>query len=110
MDSHRADALMFLSGNQDYTGPRPMEYLMEDAWHTLIRAYTERLLTKGTNRVLAVSGLAGTFEHFLEGPRRHVAGLWVDKLPQMLLWYNSVHDRADPMGSHDDPGTKLVLD
>ncbi|KAH7328879.1 heterokaryon incompatibility protein-domain-containing protein [Stachybotrys elegans] len=58
-----------------------------DIWSFLLREYTERNLTKATDKLPAISGIAS-----LVGERlgcQYVAGLWSDALVYGLAWKNS---------------------
>ena len=53
-------------------------------WYDLVESYTTHGLTKGEDKLPALSGLAQTLETASGGS--YVAGLWRDHLPFGLLW------------------------
>ncbi|KAK0644285.1 heterokaryon incompatibility protein-domain-containing protein [Cercophora newfieldiana] len=53
-------------------------------WYDLVESYTTHGLTKGEDKLPALSGLAQTLEAATGGS--YVAGLWRDHLPFGLLW------------------------
>lgn len=59
----------------------PKEALPE--WHRLVRAYTSRVLTVPSDRVLAISGIAERYETLF--PSGYLAGLWRFSFLSQLL-------------------------
>jgi len=55
-----------------------------DEWHNLLWAYGNRKLTKATDKLPAMSGLARLFEKRLKA--QYVAGLWSTNLIEGLAW------------------------
>ncbi|KAK4452692.1 heterokaryon incompatibility protein [Podospora aff. communis PSN243] len=55
-------------------------------WYDLVESYTTHGLTKGEDKLPALSGLATMLERASGGGDRYVAGLWRDHLPFGLLW------------------------
>jgi hypothetical protein len=55
-------------------------------WNKVVAAYSECLLTKESDKLVAISGVAKDLVS-LGGPRDYVAGLWKDHLIFDLLWY-----------------------
>ncbi|KAK7184485.1 hypothetical protein PSPO01_09519 [Paraphaeosphaeria sporulosa] len=53
-------------------------------WYSLVRAYTHRKLTRPTDRILALSGLAKEYCAALDD--EYLAGLWRKSLFTELLW------------------------
>jgi hypothetical protein len=54
-------------------------------WNGIGRAYTKCLLTKGQDRLVAISAIAKQFQPLFED--EYIAGLWKRHLAQHLLWY-----------------------
>lgn len=60
-------------GDQTHPGPHPQsnEKNPEERyqeWHSLVQEYMKRTLTKGTDKLPAISGLAKVFQHSLDPP------------------------------------------
>ncbi|KAF5598576.1 shikimate dehydrogenase [Fusarium pseudocircinatum] len=85
--AHRLDAIAFFGTHPDYHQPRPEDRLIKWEWYELVELYTRRNLTKKTDRILAISGLAQIFSPMRGG--EYAAGLWVKDMPETLLWENS---------------------
>ncbi|KAI1053561.1 hypothetical protein LB506_012519 [Fusarium annulatum] len=81
----RLDAIAFFGTHPDCDQPTPEDHLVTWEWKELVDLYTRRNLTRQTDRILAISGLAQIFS-----PMRgeYTAGLWVKDLPGTLLWEN----------------------
>ncbi|KAF3010475.1 hypothetical protein E8E14_005725 [Neopestalotiopsis sp. 37M] len=58
---------------------------LHDTWDMLCKSYSEKSLTKATDKAVAISGLAQEFQARLPNDS-YVAGLWRSTLPQSLLW------------------------
>jgi hypothetical protein len=71
------------SAEETLSTDRPV--LVRDRWYELMEDYISRLLTKGTDKLLALSGLAQSFQSQLPSSR-YITGLWTDHLPYALLW------------------------
>jgi hypothetical protein len=69
-------------GRYDTTG-RPRENYRQD-WETIVGWYSARNLTKGTDRLSAISALAREMRTSSEW--KYDAGLWVETLSQGLCW------------------------
>jgi hypothetical protein len=54
-------------------------------WCTLIEGYTERRITKTSDRLIAVDGLAQAIQQ--HAANLYLAGLWRDQLPLGLMWF-----------------------
>jgi len=63
------------------------------SWNKLVREYSQRALTLGTDRLPGISGIAR--EIALPAMGRYLAGLWEFQLPQALTWATTVgvHER-----------------
>jgi hypothetical protein len=64
-------------------------------WQTLVSLYSQRKLTYGDDKLLALGGIANLYH--LEIGSDYLAGLWRSTLKLDLLWYSPVypkHDRA----------------
>jgi hypothetical protein len=59
--------------------------LVRDRWYELMEDYMSRLLTEGTDKLPALSGLAQNFQSQLPSSQ-YLAGLWTGHLPYALLW------------------------
>jgi len=57
---------------------------IHDEWYALVISYIARQITKDTDLLPAISGLAAYFQHAIED--KYVAGLWSDDLLVGLLW------------------------
>jgi hypothetical protein len=68
-----------------------------DSWMKLVRDYRTRDLTKASDRVMALVGVAEAFGHNQE--LTYLAGVWAEHLPHCLLWYVLYKRRPNP---HDD--------
>ncbi|KAF4431499.1 HET-domain-containing [Fusarium acutatum] len=85
-DTQRLDAIAFFGTHPACDHPRPEGHLVMWEWNSLIELYTGRNLTKKTDRILAISGLAQIFSPMRGG--EYAAGLWVKDMPETLLWEN----------------------
>ncbi|OCL07599.1 HET-domain-containing protein, partial [Glonium stellatum] len=56
-------------------------------WLIVVREYTARNLTKQTDRLVAIAGIADRLQQRTKS--RYVAGLWTNQMPFQLLWYIS---------------------
>lgn len=65
-------------------------------WMKMVYGYTLRKLTVSTDRILAISGIAGFLGRFIEG--RYWAGLWESDIAQCLMW----------KAAHLESGTKAA--
>ena len=62
-------------------------------WGTVVMNYTQRLLTRNTDRLLAFAAVAEQFNQIWQPqwhPGRYIAGLWERFLPRDLLWYREL--------------------
>jgi hypothetical protein len=82
-------------------------------WRGLVRDYTQRKLSQKTDRILAISGIATAYKDFAEKRRRtkkcipcdrmasnidnYVAGHWLYRLPNDLLWTVYTPQSAKPL-------------
>jgi len=55
-----------------------------ESWNKVVRRYSQRALTFGTDRLPGISGIAR--ELALPALGKYLAGLWEYQLPQALLW------------------------
>jgi hypothetical protein len=58
---------------------------VRDRWYELMEDYMSRSLTKGEDKLLALSGLAQRFQLRLPSSQ-YLAGIWTGHLPHALLW------------------------
>ncbi|KAF7539400.1 hypothetical protein G7054_g2205 [Neopestalotiopsis clavispora] len=61
---------------------------LHTTWDMLCKSYSEKSLTKVTDKAVALSGLAQEFQARLPNDS-YVAGLWRSTLPQSLLWVST---------------------
>ena len=73
-------------------------------WNRLITLYSRCDLTRPSDKLIALSGLAQKFESVLDGARYH-AGLWENTLPRSLLWQTKKGRKANgtPTCRFDSP-------
>ncbi|KAI4666521.1 uncharacterized protein J4E79_002560 [Alternaria viburni] len=55
-------------------------------WHAVLDAYSRRSLTKPSDKLVALSGLARTYASLLPSPTTYLAGHWSPTLLQDLIW------------------------
>lgn len=67
-----------------------------DRWYELMEDYMSRQLTKGSDKLPALGGLAQTFQKKLP-PSDYLAGIWTEHLPHALLW--RMTDKSDAQRS-----------
>ncbi|TVY70221.1 hypothetical protein Focb16_v000155 [Fusarium oxysporum f. sp. cubense] len=84
--THRLDSIAFFGTHPDSNYPKPEDHLILWEWNSLVQRYTQRNLTRQTDRILAISGLAQIFSPMRGGA--YAAGLWVKDFPNTLLWEN----------------------
>nr|ADT63909.1 HET domain protein pin-c1 [Neurospora crassa] len=63
-----------------------LAYRGEWSWWEMVRDYSSRLITKVTDRLPALSGLAKFHQRNYFSGQRYVAGLWSARLEKELLW------------------------
>jgi hypothetical protein len=79
------------------------EYAFGKAWAGLILTYSHLNITKATDRLPALSGLARYLEQFQPG--QYIAGLWEKDIAVQLAWmrrYEKVRDPDPPDSDVDD--------
>lgn len=54
-------------------------------WASIVELYTQCQLTKESDKLIAISAIAGAMEPMMEG--RYLAGLWEKDLVNQLAWY-----------------------
>jgi hypothetical protein len=55
-------------------------------WYALVYEYTQRNLTKTTDRMAALAGIAREFQKTYRPESQYLAGIWSQDLPAALLW------------------------
>lgn len=66
-------------------------------WYWIAHTYTATDLTKATDKLVAISGVAKVIQPYVsEGPEEYCAGIWRRSLPHALLWRASLQGRSDP--------------
>lgn len=78
-------------GGHSHPEPPPKSNEKEPAerfyeWHSLVEEYMERTLTKGTDKLPAISGLAKVFQQSLVPQPEYIAGLWAQNLVTDMIW------------------------
>ncbi|KAK3392338.1 HET domain protein pin-c2 [Sordaria brevicollis] len=79
-------------------------YKSESSWWSLIHDYSQRQLTKPTDKLAALSGIAQFYQHTHFPHAQYVAGLWSSSLNEDLLW--EVADSAKINARRPDPRKK----
>lgn len=65
----------------------------DNSWYDIVEDYTERNITKDTDRLPALAGLAEQYKEVTG--KEYLAGLWLEDLPIKLLWRR--------VGDHEPP-------
>lgn len=60
-----------------------------DQWMEYVSQYSRRELTKGSDKLVAIAGVASFMRHLpgQDPPPAYIAGLWFDNIVTELLWY-----------------------
>jgi hypothetical protein len=74
---------LHMASNQLYESSSDYNWYME-IWSKVVKEYSSRLLTKGEDKLVALSGLAKEIESRTGDD--YLAGLWRRSLPTSLLW------------------------
>lgn len=74
-----------LSGTSDWDWEDSLSASSLDIWRSVVTDYSQTRLTKHTDRLVALSGLAKTFCRAMPH-NQYLAGMWKDSLPNDLLW------------------------
>jgi len=78
------DILNMLSDTKESSNMTPVRYLLQLAWSNIVEEYSRLQLTRSTDRLPAISGLARLISlHF---PCRYLSGLWENTLSGSLRW------------------------
>ena len=86
-----------------YLGSYPYDYFRNpveqrektyEEWDRVINLYSRCDITRASDKLIALSGLARQFEALLEGDKYH-AGMWESTLPRSLLWRTKNGRKAD---------------
>ncbi|KAI1191913.1 heterokaryon incompatibility protein-domain-containing protein, partial [Nemania serpens] len=72
-----------------------------NGWQWILLRYTERRLTHGTDRPLAISGIAERCQQLVDD--EYLAGLWRKSLQSGLLWAVLARDRKPRLLSYQGP-------
>jgi hypothetical protein len=76
--------LNMLSNTKESSNMTPVRYLLQLAWSDIVEEYSGLQLTRSTDRLPGISGLARLISlHF---PYRYLSGLWENTLSSSLLW------------------------
>lgn len=69
----------------------PGEDELDDGWQTIVQTYSQRVLTKPSDRLPAIAGVAAkyatTASKTESPPGRYLCGLWERNLVSLLLWW-----------------------
>lgn len=87
-----------------HTGERAWAKIEDDVhngWQWILLRYTERKLTHGTDRPLAISGIAERCKQLVDD--EYLAGLWKKALQAGLLWAVLARDRKPRPPSYQGP-------
>ncbi|KAM0813974.1 putative HET-domain-containing protein [Seiridium cardinale] len=63
-------------------------------WSTLVVAYSQMKLTKISDKLPALSGLASDFQQLTKS--RYLAGIWQEDMPDALAWHVPFYDDTPP--------------
>lgn len=75
------------------TDKTPFEYYL--VWMNIVRVYSLCALTRHTDRLIAISGIARLIHKGLGPEEEYIAGLWKQYLPFHLIWKVSVGPREN---------------
>jgi hypothetical protein len=65
------------------------------AWCDLVQQYSPYQLTKESDRLPALSGMASNFQRSIPSSGAYLAGHWEGHLPHTLIWDRGLHDHQD---------------
>lgn len=88
---------LMLNQEEDFTSNGPA--FQRDHWFGLVEDYSSRNLTKETDKLPALAGLASRFSEE-QNPGKYLTGIWSDHLPSALLWRTiptCSQDRGQPV-------------
>ena len=71
------------------------EFYHRRTWSSIVDKYSVTSLTKGEDKLVAISGIAKRMQSLLDD--EYLAGLWRKDLPCQLLWWVSDYDPAYPL-------------
>ena len=60
------------------------------AWQSLVADYTSRSLSRDSDAVVAIQGIADTISRLIQG--EYLLGLWGERFHEQLLWYVDMGD------------------
>lgn len=80
---------------EDYYTEADPDFLHRSTWSSIVRRYSVTGLTKGEDKLVAISGIAKRMQSLLDD--EYLAGLWRKDLPCQLLWWVSDYDPAYPL-------------
>lgn len=66
----------------------------QEAWHSIVEAYSTAELTKDSDKLIAIAGIAEAMQERLRD--RYVAGLWEGNLLTELLWSAGAANKPRP--------------
>ena len=79
-----------------------------DVWRSAARVYSQANLTKETDKLIAISGIAKKLQDQLGG--HYVAGMWIQKLEEQLIWWNPDARKRRPLRYRAPSWSWLSLD
>ncbi|KAK8030271.1 hypothetical protein PG990_000005 [Apiospora arundinis] len=88
----RGDFQLLFTAGQTQTIQEKVEF--HSAWFGIVRNYSVRNITKNTDRLKALVGIANSIQSSCQG-RKFVAGAWEETLALNLLWH-TVHGLQGP--------------
>ena len=77
---------------EDYYKEPDPDSLHRSIWSSIVSSYSVTTLTKGEDKLVAISGIAKRMQSLLDD--EYLAGLWRKDLPCQLLWTVNDHDPA----------------
>lgn len=82
--------------------PVPSSQAIYDLWEDLCWQYSEKHLSHGADKLVALLGLAMEFKHLIPKDE-YVAGIWLSTMPQSLLWEVRQGYCPEPSQVHQAP-------
>ena len=61
-------------------------------WYTAVERFSEMRLTRESDKLPAISGIASAVGELLSSP--YLAGLWHSEFPRCLLWYVDIDTQS----------------
>ena len=80
---------------EDYNIAADPDSSHRSTWSAIVSRYSVTSLTKGEDKLVAISGIAKRMQSLLDD--EYLAGLWRKDLPCQLLWWVNDHNPAYPL-------------